>query len=40
MLDLSFSSKSFFGATTITGVSLSIKAIGPCFSSPATNASA
>jgi hypothetical protein len=35
MLDFSFSSSSLFGATTITGISASISASGPCFSSPA-----
>jgi glucosamine 6-phosphate synthetase-like amidotransferase/phosphosugar isomerase protein len=34
-LDFNLSNNSSFGATAITGVSLSIKAIGPCLSSPA-----
>ncbi|CSD28935.1 Uncharacterised protein [Vibrio cholerae] len=35
ILDLSFSNSSLLGATTTTGISASINANGPCFSSPA-----
>ena len=35
-----FMDQYFDGAMTIVGISLSIKAIGPCFSSPPANPSA
>ncbi len=35
MLETVFSKSSSFGATTITGTFSSIRAMGPCFSSPA-----